>query len=196
MKKCLSCGEIKELDCFSKHRASKDGLRTRCKNCLNKERREYYNRNRDKSLDYSKKYYEKNKEAISTWMKKYAEDNREVLREKAKKYRRKRYNSDELFKMKSDIRTRIRSGFKSYGGKDKSSIEYLGCSIEFYKEYLESKFTEGMNWDNYGEWHIDHIVPLASAKTKIELGSLFHYKNTQPLWAEDNLRKGDKLMWE
>lgn len=194
MKKCLSCGEIKELDCFGKCKASKDGLKTRCKHCLNKERKEYYNRNKEKSAKYSKNYYEKNKEAISAWRKKWVEDNRDVLLDKAKKYRRVRYNSDELFKMKSDIRTRIRSCFKSYGGKEKSSIEYLGCSIESYKEYLESKFAEGMTWDNYGEWHIDHVIPLASAKTKTELGALFHYKNTQPLWAEDNLRKRDKII--
>ena len=50
-----------------------------------------------------------------------------------------------------------------------------------------------MNWSNYGLWHIDHIIPLSSAKKQEDLYKLCHYTNTQPLWAEDNLKKGSKL---
>ena len=60
------------------------------------------------------------------------------------------------------------------------------------KNYIENKFTEGMSWDNYGKWHIDHIIPLNSAKTEEEIIKLCYYTNLQPLWASDNIRKKDK----
>jgi hypothetical protein len=64
-----------------------------------------------------------------------------------------------------------------------------------YKNYIESKFQEGMDWNNYGEWHIDHIIPLSSASNENELERLFHYTNCQPLWAKDNLSKSDKIIF-
>ena len=70
----------------------------------------------------------------------------------------------------------------------------MGCSPEFLKEHLQSKFKDGMNWDNYGSWHIDHIIPLSSAKTTEEFNTLCHYTNLQPLWASENLSKGKKMV--
>jgi hypothetical protein len=79
-------------------------------------------------------------------------------------------------------------------GKPSRSFELLGTDLESFKAYMESLFTEGMTWENHGEWHIDHIVPLASGKTPEEIWELCHYTNLQPLWAEDNLRKHTKLL--
>ena len=72
---------------------------------------------------------------------------------------------------------------------------YLGRKNHIQK-YLESQFLEGMCWDNYGiyGWHIDHKIPLCSAKNETELLKLFHYTNLQPLWAEDNLKKNGNLI--
>ena len=72
-----------------------------------------------------------------------------------------------------------------------STKKLLGCSIEFLKQHLESQFTDGMNWANYGKWHIDHILPCASFdKSKPEEQSkCFNYSNLQPLWALDNMCK-------
>ena len=72
----------------------------------------------------------------------------------------------------------------------------MGCSPQFLKEYLENQFTEGMSWDNHSQygWHIDHIIPLSSANTEEEIYNLCHYTNLQPLWAEENLRKSDKIL--
>lgn len=74
------------------------------------------------------------------------------------------------------------------------TIESLGIDIPSFKLYLESLFLTGMSWDNYGlhGWHIDHIIPLSSAKTKEEFDLLSHYTNLQPLWAKDNFQKGSK----
>jgi hypothetical protein len=65
--------------------------------------------------------------------------------------------------------------------------------LETTKAHIEAQFHPGMSWGNYGQWHVDHIIPLASAKTAEELVALCHHTNLQPLWAEDNLRKGAKI---
>lgn len=79
--------------------------------------------------------------------------------------------------------------------KSNSTIKLIGCSPEELKCYLESKFSSGMSWDNYGDWHIDHIVPCATydLSKADEQSACFHYTNLQPLWAKDNLTKGDRI---
>ena len=79
--------------------------------------------------------------------------------------------------------------------KDKHYIEYLGCSIEEFKEHIELQFQEGMNWENYGEWHIDHIIPLKYENPTLEETiERLHWINTQPLWAVDNFTKGNRFV--
>jgi hypothetical protein len=78
--------------------------------------------------------------------------------------------------------------------KRNKTFNIVGCSPQFLKEHLENQFIDGMDWDNRGEWHIDHIIPLSSAKTEDELYKLCHYTNLQPLWAEDNLKKSNKIL--
>ena len=80
--------------------------------------------------------------------------------------------------------------------KTKKTCELIGCNWEQLKKYLESKFQQGMSWENYAYygWHIDHIIPLASASNREEMEKLCHYTNLQPLWAQDNLSKGDKIV--
>ena len=80
--------------------------------------------------------------------------------------------------------------------KSDSTMNLVGCDIDSLRLHLEKLFEDGMNWDNHGEWHIDHIRPCASFDlTDPEQQRVcFHYTNLQPLWAKDNLSKGDK--WE
>jgi hypothetical protein len=93
--------------------------------------------------------------------------------------------------LKYSLRNRIYQAFKfRKTNKDKTTSKLLGCSFKCVKKHIESKFDNQMNWGNYGKWHIDHIKPLAEAKTKEQLEDLCHYSNLQPLWAKDNLRKG------
>ena len=70
----------------------------------------------------------------------------------------------------------------------------MGCSFEFLKIHLESKFQKGMAWINYGKWHVDHIIPLSSATTVESISKLCHFTNLQPLWAFDNLSKNGKII--
>ena len=102
--------------------------------------------------------------------------------------------NDLLFSVKIKIRWCIKSAFKKNGYTKKSkTYDILGISYNEFKLYIESKFTEGMKWENHGQWHLDHIIPVSSAKTEEEIIKLNHYTNFQPLWAEDNLKKGNKI---
>ena len=73
-----------------------------------------------------------------------------------------------------------------------SSTEYLGCNIETFEKHIEQQFTEGMSWEGYGEWHIDHKIPLKYNKPSHEeiVVQRLHYTNTQPIWASENMSKG------
>jgi hypothetical protein len=82
---------------------------------------------------------------------------------------------------------------KGYTKKSKTN-EILGCSFKEFKQHLELQFTEGMTWNNAGKWHLDHIYPVSLSKDENELIKLNHYTNFQPLWAEDNIRKGNKII--
>ena len=76
------------------------------------------------------------------------------------------------------------------------TFKMLGCTPDELRLHLEKQFIDNMSWDNYGRygWHIDHIIPISSAKTEEEVYKLAHYTNLQPLWAKDNYYKGDKIL--
>ena len=99
--------------------------------------------------------------------------------------------------LSSIVRSRIYDALKS--DKELSSKEYLGCDIDEFKTHIEKTFEEGMNWENYGEWHIDHIVPIKYKEDgKVadleEVIKRLHYTNTQALWASDNIAKGNRFI--
>jgi len=91
------------------------------------------------------------------------------------------------------VRDAVRHGLKA--DKSKKSIEYLGCPIDEFKQHIEKQFQEGMTWDNHGKWHIDHLVPLKYNNPTIEeVIERLHYTNTQPLWASENISKGNRFI--
>ena len=109
-------------------------------------------------------------------------------------YLKQRSLSDPIFAMACRLRVRTSVAIRKKGySKTSKTKEMLGCSWEDLKYHLESKFNSGMTWGNRSKWHIDHIIPLSSAKSKEELITLCHYTNLQPLWAEDNLKKGSTI---
>lgn len=117
------------------------------------------------------------------WWRKIVNDNH--------KNRRK---TDPVFKLMGNMRSRLYIAFKKKDWKKGcKTSEILGCTPEEAKIHIESKFKTGMTWENYGKWHIDHIIPLCSAKNEEEIAKLCHYSNLQPLWASDNIRKRGKL---
>jgi hypothetical protein len=110
-----------------------------------------------------------------------------------RKYRTKREKVDIEYRLANSLRSRLTHAI-SNNQKSGSAVSDLGCSIAEFKTYLESLFLPGMSWDNYGEWHIDHIIPLSkySLSNREELLEACNYKNLQPLWAIDNLKKGNR----
>jgi len=98
-----------------------------------------------------------------------------------------------LRKIARNLRSRLNKAIRGEY-KTGSAVRDLGCSIAEFKVYLESKWQDGMNWDNYGQWHIDHIKPLSkfNLTDPEELKKACYYTNLQPMWETDNLRKSSK----
>ena len=104
-----------------------------------------------------------------------------------------------LDKLKCNLRARTSYAFTSKGYSKKTrTYQILGSDYEIVKKHLERQFKKGMNWDNYGKgsdkWHIDHIIPLCSAKSEEEVILLCHYRNLQPLWSKENHVKNGKII--
>ena len=115
--------------------------------------------------------------------------------EKIRAYFRKRYKNDENFRVVQLLRNRFWKSLKSQSAKkSKRTLELAGCRIDELWKHLEKQFKDGMTRQNQGEWHIDHIKPcsLFDLTDPEQQKECFNYKNLQPLWAEENLRKGAK----
>ena len=154
---------------------------------------------REKNPDYVKNYYKKNKNKMILSVKKHYDKNKESIlkkvRVRSKEYNKNRLKEDSLFHMCYLVRSRVRNFLKSKKmNKNNKTFDIVGCSPKFLKTYLENQFVNGMSWENKNEWHIDHIIPLSSAKNEEEIYKLCHYTNLQPLWAEDNLKKSNKIL--
>ena len=203
-KRCYICDTIKPTDLFYTNVKAKDGYMVKCKTCqrnyevnkrdIRREEREKYKKE-TKNIreamrkEWEKNYYIKNKEKF----KKLYELNKTKLNKQKTKNHKKRYHTDSLYRLSSNIRSRTSNAFrKTRWNKDSSNESILGCSFKEACGYLENQFTNDMSWSNKNKWHVDHIIPLSSAVNKEELMTLCNYQNLQPLWAKDNLEKSDK----
>lgn len=196
---CKLCKSLRDKQDYLKNREKR---LTQARDYYEENKQEILS-NRDKEVQKikCKQYRQNNKEKVAETNRAYKEANKEQIKVKQKEYRinnrdrlRERKNSNPVLKLAALMRKRVGEflRFKSVK-KQKTLIEYLGCSPEHLKIHLESLFTEGMSWENQGQWHIDHIIPLASAQTEEEIYRLNHYTNLQPLWAIDNLKKSSKI---
>ena len=159
--------------------------------------RNFIANNKEHFRTYNKTYHEKNKEKIHERKRLYYEKNKECFKLKRNSINKTRYYNDINYYLTGKLRGRFKSALKARGVyKTSTALSLLGCSLDFFRVYIESKFTEGMTWENKGKfgWHIDHIKPLCSFNLlDIEQQKLaFHYTNLQPLWWRENLTKGRK----
>ena len=194
MKKCFRCNSTQPLTEYSKKSVEKDGLNRYCKTCMKTETQEYYNKTKHNRADYYKTYRKENKEYFNNYSHNHYHTNKELYRE----WERERYATNLPYRIKHITSTRIHEALKTYQVLKKDrTIEYLGCSIGDYCNYLELKFDDKMNWNNQGDyWHIDHIKPIAAfdLNNEEELYKCFHYTNTQPMEALENRLKSDKIL--
>jgi hypothetical protein len=153
--------------------------------------------------NYRKNNKEKRKESQEKWLSKNLEKRREYEREYRQKnkleinaYKVRKRKESISYKLSCYLRTRIYQILQR--NKSGSAVRDLGCSLEELKKHIESKWQSGMSWENYGTngWHIDHIIPLVSFNLadREQFLRACHYTNLQPLWAEENLSKGGKIL--
>jgi hypothetical protein len=140
---------------------------------------------------YDREYKQKNKEILAQ----KREAKRDQIREYKRIYSNKKAATDFLYRLKRNLRTRIRCALKPNNRfKADTSERLLGCTIAEFKVHIESLFTEGMSWERFmaGDIHVDHIKPCAlfDLTKEEEQRACFNYKNCQPLWKWDNLKKG------
>lgn len=118
-----------------------------------------------------------------------------IVRKRVSDQRAIRRKSDPAYAITNALRARLYAVVKnSRGRKIKSTLDLVGCDAEFLAKHIESKFKEGMTWENRSEWHIDHIIPCSKFNMLYpeDQGKCFHYSNLQPLWWWENLSKSDK----
>jgi hypothetical protein len=178
---CIKCNILKEYDKFPLRKDSKDGYRNSCKECEYKKTKKW----KEKNSDITKEYY-----------KKYLLDKKEKLNNYKNNWFNEKMKSDSNFKLKKNIKNTIKGAFRGKPYKrNQKVIDILGCSIDEFKIYLESKFESWMTWNNHGlyeknkfnvGWDIDHIIPISKASTKYDILKLSHYSNFQPLCSKIN----------
>lgn len=111
------------------------------------------------------------------------------------KYFRNKKNNDINFKIICNLRSSLSESIrKNKLSKEYKTLDILGISLEDFKLFIESKFKEDMSWDNYGKWHIDHIIPISYGKNIEEIYKLSYYTNFQPLWMIENCSKGNRYI--
>jgi len=158
-------------------------------------RREWLSYNTERDRASKKLYVNNNKQKVKDSKALWARHNATYFKE----YNKKRREVDVEFKLRGNIRTRLCNAIRG-GKKPGSAVKDLGCTIKELKQYLESNFQEGMTWENWGlgegKWSVDHIIPLSSfdLTNREQFLKACHYTNLQPLWALDNLKKGDRLL--
>lgn len=218
MKTCPQCKQTKSAQEFSKNCRSIDGLNRTCRECHNREsRNKYYiqeygsvaegekqinlkklklaseKSSASKTCRVCKKTKTKNsflprKDGADGYRKICLKCHHQQQSVREKKWRQN--NPDR--RLSKNIA--VRMWYSLRGKKDYKHWEYLvGYSFSDLKQHLESRFLPGMSWDNYGDWHVDHIRPVASFSISSyrcdEFKNCWSLSNLQPLWASDNKSK-------
>ena len=166
-------------------------------------RKESYKRNyhkyKEKKSEYHKKWSEQNKEHLSNYIKEYRENNVDKIRQIKRDYQQHLRDTNPQYKLISYFKTAIYTVLKENNvNKYGHYFDVLKYTPEELMKHLESKFTDGMKWENYGVWHVDHKLPISSFNIK-EIGDeefmrCWCLDNLQPMWGEENIRKSNKLL--
>lgn len=181
---CSKCKQNKDESLFFKKTNSKTGYQPYCKICSNEKVKIHYKNNTDKILKKKKKYR-----------------HTDEYREKARKYekgiykeRRNELRNNINFRLHMSLRDILRRCLKHKGkNKDANLFKIIGYNTQKLKERLECQFKDGMSWENYGKWHIDHKKPISKFDKNVDISIINSLSNLQPLWAKENLSKGNRF---
>ena len=182
-KKCIKCEVTKPLDEFSKHKRRKDGHQPYCKGCRKEYDAQRYQNNSEREKERTRKYSQEHKKERNEWA-------------------RNRRANDPALNLRRNVSNMINHAlYRNGGGKDGESVfQYLPYTMEELKEHLESQFEPGMTWKDRSEWHIDHIYPHSllpyDSMDHPNFQKAWALDNLQPLWAKENMSKGNKIIGE
>lgn len=196
---CTQCNIDKSFTEFNKKRG---GLDWKCRSCQKEYNKKYYLKNHKSShykkriKESSEKYFKYNKDKIKIKRRIWYDKNRKTINAKRSLYLSKRRKDDILFRLKSSLTASVSQCLKHKGiKKETKTLVMLGLSLKEFKIHLENLFTSEMNWNNYGSyWHIDHIIPISSGNTTIEIYKLCYYTNLRPLEKLENILKSNKII--
>jgi len=172
---CGKCQTNKLIEHFYKDKSKRYGINSKCIECCKSKE------NKEIKKQWAKKYYELNINHINILRKKNYPKIKEMINQ--------RKNNDLNFKIKCILRNQLH---KSLTNESISDLKYLGCNIEFLKKWIEYRFDNIMNWENFGSyWEIDHIIPISKFDN---IALCFHWTNLQPLTVSENRSKKDKIL--
>lgn len=206
-KLCPKCRETKLAEDFNKHKSNRYGLDCYCKACKKKHRdskRDYYlakakvyqKANKQRIKEVKRKRYLKKREQILAKVNEYRLKNREKINKARQKNERKRYYSDPVFKTAFKLRRRINIALRNHEqGTRSKTLQSVGLkSWRCLYEHLKNTAIRNYGYfDSEIGYHVDHIIPLSSAKTPEEVIQLNHYMNLQFLTAQDNFKKSNRM---
>ena len=158
---------------------------------------------KEKQRVYHAERRRKKKEALllrEPWRALHTPKGSEAYRKRRRERKKARVHADPAFRLACNLRSRVANAIRRKQvrkPRDGSITEGLGCTYRELRTYLETKFAPGMTWGNYGEWHVDHVIPLSrtTLQDTDQFAKAVHYTNLQPLWAKDNIAKSDRLDW-
>jgi hypothetical protein len=159
----------------------------------------HYLKNREKRLQYFSDWQKDNRDHLNEYHQKWREKNIDKHREYKRKYEKHRKDTDPLYRLVSNFRTAIYTVLKeSNVDKYGHYFDILQYTPDELINRLELQFKDDMSWENYGEWHVDHIKPISSFDIK-EIGDdefmkCWSLENLQPLWGDENIRKSNKII--
>lgn len=223
LKKCSKCEEIKTLDKYYSSKQQKSGYSSCCKKCyslIRKKRRSkntdkykkasllWRNNNRERAIKTNREWRKNNKEKHKIATKKWREKNKEKVKETRRNWiennrkKTREYSAKKRLKVSKRISNSISSSILLSIKKNKSGMSWeklVNFSFEEFKKRFEKLFADGMSWDNYGRngWHVDHIIPISAFNFEKpeddDFKRCWALSNLQPMWAKENISKGNKL---
>lgn len=197
LKTCPDCNTPKPLSDYPKDKCKKLGVATYCKPCSSLRSKKYYKSNDAVIMARSKEHYNNNKAGRADKARAWRVKNRDRLLKHRRAYNRERWKGDVGYRLNSSIRAMVKRVLVATDKpKDFITFEKVGYDSKELILRMECQFSQGMSWGNYGEWEIDHKIPVAVMISRGEQRpeKINMLSNLQPLWREENRAKGARYV--